>query len=367
MTLPQAGRVRLAARRRERLAPAKRERRNRRILRFVLGSAALHLALLLFLIITIHRRATVEPLPPPGIAMVFEAGSKEGPRLPNPTLEANPPPVPPATPPAASQPPPAPQPSPVPGAAPAPPPAAPAAPAPEVKAAPPPTAARSAPAQAPRAASPPALPSTPPSQDALAEATVRPFPPPEPAPAEASPAPPERQAMVMPPPPAEPLRPPQPMPRPSPAPAQPGKPGGAKSGRTGPPIHLFANSLPSLSKFALGPAEKGPTSIMPFARISSAALGEDWRNELAAWIEAHKYYPEDAARRGEEGINQVRIVVNRSGHVESVELVRPSGYRSLDTAAVALFRDADLPPFPLGTPQERVTVDLTIHYIIIRN
>ncbi len=349
--------------------PARRQnRRKTRLTPPLIWSAVVHFTILILLSISVFHRATIEPLPPPGIAMVFEAGSAKGPTLPNPTREANPeprpaaapeplapsppgetaaaalpvPPVPPSPPEAAAQQTP-------PSAAPAPPPPMAQANAEPSATAPPPDAAVAASPTPPVALSP----------SPLAEA-VPPLAAPKSAPAEK----PIEQAMVMPPPNARPLTPSPPATAPhAPAP----KPQTARKGSAYAPMRLFASSLPSLNKFALGPAALGPTSITPFASISAKELGADWRNELADWIEQHKYYPEDAARRGEQGINQVRVVVNRDGHVESVELERQSGFQRLDNAAVGLFRDADLPPFPVGTEEERVTIDLTIHYVIYHN
>jgi TonB family protein len=333
------------------IRPQREQRRRMRLTPPLLWSAGFHLTVLLLLLITMRHRETSEPLPPPGVAMVFESGSARGPRLPNPTREANLPPQPAAVP-------------------------SPLAPAPPPEAAPPASAA----AQPSRATSPLPVPPVPPqaagatTQEAEAPPLISaPLAEPAPPPSPAKPVAPNQQAMVTPPLPARPLTPPAPQtaprtPSPEAAPRAPAPPAqSARKSNGAPPMRLFAQSLPSLSKFSVGPALRGPTEIMPFAKISAAALGADWRNELAAWIEAHKYYPQAAAERGEQGVSEVRVVVNRDGHVESVELERQSGYQALDSGAVGLFHGAELPPFPIGTNEERVTIDLTIHYVIYRN
>ncbi len=334
------------------LPARRRNRRKTRIAPPLIWSGVAHFVVLLLLTLGVYHRTPIEPPPPPGIAMVFESGSTKGPSLPNPTREANPPPRPAAVPKAL-----APSPPPQEAALPE----APALPVPPVppqeaaQAAAPAATAAPSPAQANAASpAPPAVLSPSPLAEAI---------PPPPQTVAPSAQKPTQQAMVMPPPNARPLT-----PAPQAAPSTPApKAETARKGSPYAPMHLFAKNLPSLSKFALGPAALGPTSITPFARISAKELGADWRNELADWIEQHKYYPEDAAKRGEQGINEVRVVVNRDGRVESVELERQSGSQRLDSAAVGLFRDADLPPFPIGTEEERVTIDLTIHYVIYRN
>lgn len=322
------------------IRPKREKRRRTRLTPPLLWSAGVHLAIFLLLLIAVRHDNTPEPLPPPGVAMVFQSSGPTGPRLPNPTREANLPSQPTAAPPPiAPAPPPEAEPSQAATALPVPP----VPPAPATSAAPPQTAASTEPVTPPLLSAP------------LAEAV--------PAPSTAKPVAPSQQAMVTPPLPARPLTPaPQTVPH---APAPPSQ--ATRKGNGAPPMRLFAQSLPSLTKFSVGPALRGPTQIMPFAKISTAELGADWRNELAAWIEAHKYYPQDAAERGEQGISEVRVVVNRDGHVESVEIERQSGYQALDSGAVGLFHDAELPPFPIGTSEERVTIDLTIHYVIYRN
>ncbi len=62
----------------------------------------------------------------------------------------------------------------------------------------------------------------------------------------------------------------------------------------------------------------------PCAAASEAALG--WRAALAAWLRAHKTYPEAARRGGEEGRVVVRFTVARDGQVLDVQLASSSGY-----------------------------------------
>jgi TonB family protein len=62
----------------------------------------------------------------------------------------------------------------------------------------------------------------------------------------------------------------------------------------------------------------------------------------------------------------VELQVAPDGRVRSARLVRQSGSVWLDAGTLSLFRGANLPPFPPGADPGGVTVDLTIHYILIR-
>ena len=95
-------------------------------------------------------------------------------------------------------------------------------------------------------------------------------------------------------------------------------------------------------------------------------LGTDWANALSAWVEAHKYYPQQAIANEEDGSPQVEVTVTRDGRVQSVELEARSGSQWLDLGLQALFRNARLPPFPDNTSENQVTFHFTMHYILVR-
>jgi TonB family protein len=101
--------------------------------------------------------------------------------------------------------------------------------------------------------------------------------------------------------------------------------------------------------------------------IGPGRPGSDWFGELQAWMEAHKYYPREAAMNGEDGVVVVHVTVDHTGHVNSVELRSRSGSQWLDLGAQAMFRGAHLPPFPPDSPVPDVDLQVTIHYIIIRH
>jgi len=98
------------------------------------------------------------------------------------------------------------------------------------------------------------------------------------------------------------------------------------------------------------------------------ALGADWLAELSAYVERHKRYPDQAAQNNEEGDSTISIVVGRDGHVfgRDVDLIRRSGSQFLDMGLLSMFRDKKLPPFPPGAPHDRETIQITMHYYLIR-
>jgi periplasmic protein TonB len=105
---------------------------------------------------------------------------------------------------------------------------------------------------------------------------------------------------------------------------------------------------------AAGPPHEGAEAPIPIA----------WQHALAAWLAAHKTYPDAARRAGDEGVVVLRFTADRSGHVLDAVLMRGSGSPALDAAAEAMVRGADLPPFAAGMAQNTVTVTMQIRYAL---
>ena len=95
---------------------------------------------------------------------------------------------------------------------------------------------------------------------------------------------------------------------------------------------------------------------------SSANNGAAWMGKLKQWWDQHSFYPKEASQTNEGGNVRVHIVIAPDGQVTTIEVVQGSGLSVLDAAAVAVFRNAQLPPFPPGTPAQPADVVVTLHY-----
>jgi len=130
-----------------------------------------------------------------------------------------------------------------------------------------------------------------------------------------------------------------------------GRPGGG-----GAPINL-----------SIGPLVRNGQLNTPYASTTTIrGVSDDYEAELSNWIRRHMYYPEDAARRGEDGPSRVVVKLDRQGNVRSIRLVSSSGSWALDDATQGMFRGARLPPVPPDMAGDHFDVDLTIDYILIR-
>ena len=95
---------------------------------------------------------------------------------------------------------------------------------------------------------------------------------------------------------------------------------------------------------------------------SDANNAAAWMGKLKQWWDQHSFYPKEASQTNEGGNVKVHIVIAPDGQVTSIEVVQGSGLSVLDAAAVAVFRNAHLPPFPPGTPAQPADIVVTLHY-----
>jgi len=130
-----------------------------------------------------------------------------------------------------------------------------------------------------------------------------------------------------------------------------------RSGGAGAPIDM-----------SIGPLVRDGQINAPYStRTTIRGVSEDYEGEIDRWIRAHMYYPEDAARNGEDGPSSVHVVLDRFGNVKAVRLTGQSGSYSLDAATTGMFRGAQLPPVPPDMKGDHFDIDLTINYILIRH
>jgi protein TonB len=75
-------------------------------------------------------------------------------------------------------------------------------------------------------------------------------------------------------------------------------------------------------------------------------------------------YPEEAARRGISGDLYIKFVIDRDGRLANIKLIRTSGYRVLDEAAMNALKDAE-PYWPLPEDWDKDTLEIKGHFIYV--
>ncbi|MBJ9974373.1 TonB family protein [Pseudomonas sp. S75] len=83
----------------------------------------------------------------------------------------------------------------------------------------------------------------------------------------------------------------------------------------------------------------------PSIASNSNAL-PNWQSDLLRHLSKFKRYPEDARRRGLQGITRLRFVVDAEGKVLSYSIASGSGSASLDRATMDMIRRAGAVPKP---------------------
>ncbi len=97
------------------------------------------------------------------------------------------------------------------------------------------------------------------------------------------------------------------------------------------------------------------------AAMSSAAF-TDYQAAVVQMLMRYREYPDRAKRRGIEGQNMVRLVIQRDGTVSFFEMTSPSGSSILDRATQDMIeRVKRFPPFP--EDMARTEMNLTIPVI----
>ncbi len=115
---------------------------------------------------------------------------------------------------------------------------------------------------------------------------------------------------------------------------------------------------------SLGPMVQNGRLGMPFSMHGGHGMTSDYQSMIDDWVEAHKYYPESAARRGHDGNATIHVTWTRDGRVLDVQLESGSGDQDLDDAWTGLFRGAHLPAAPPDVKGDPISMDMTMHFIL---
>jgi protein TonB len=96
---------------------------------------------------------------------------------------------------------------------------------------------------------------------------------------------------------------------------------------------------------------------------------EDYRyagymRNLRQKIESIWVYPPEAAAKGIYGDLRIRFTIRKDGRLSAVELVRTSGYKMLDDAAIKALKDGE-PYWPLPDSWKRDSYTIVGHFIYL--
>jgi len=124
-----------------------------------------------------------------------------------------------------------------------------------------------------------------------------------------------------------------------------------------------STSVPAVVSERVAPVAAAPTQGRPEMKNEQAIA--TWRSQILALVERNKRYPEAARSRREQGITQVRFMLDRKGQVSNAEVTQSSGSSALDGEAIALLQRAQ--PFPAPPDSfegQSVAVRLPIRFTV---
>jgi TonB family protein len=116
---------------------------------------------------------------------------------------------------------------------------------------------------------------------------------------------------------------------------------------------------------AAGPIVRNGRIQDSVAHVMGRHGHDDYFDELREFVEEHKYYPPEAAQRGEEGAATLLITVSRDGHVKRLRWINHSGSDLLDAAWYSVFADHVLPPLNDDIPGDEFTFAYQLDYHLI--
>jgi protein TonB len=125
-----------------------------------------------------------------------------------------------------------------------------------------------------------------------------------------------------------------------------------------PGTFLFDNEI--IKKYAQKDASEGKDVTFDVSEFHHRG----YMRMLKDKIERIWRYPREAAILGISGDLYIRFSIKRDGSVGTIELVRTSGYRSLDEAAMKAIEDGE-PFWPLPPDWESDDLTITGHFIYI--
>ena len=92
-------------------------------------------------------------------------------------------------------------------------------------------------------------------------------------------------------------------------------------------------------------------------------IRQDYLEQLIAKINANKYYPKKAKRRGWQGKVTVSFSVMPSGQVKNTEIQQTSGFHLLDKSALRAIQDSQpFAPIPSNLGLTKLDLELPIVY-----
>ncbi|GAK34458.1 MULTISPECIES: TonB family protein [Iodidimonas] len=99
--------------------------------------------------------------------------------------------------------------------------------------------------------------------------------------------------------------------------------------------------------------------------VVKAASVADWQTAIARTVASKQVYPRSAMMRQLEGSARVKVVMDRTGAIQSYEILQPTGHNVLDSEIERLMgRVNPLPKPPAELSDDRLTIILPLNWTL---
>jgi periplasmic protein TonB len=107
------------------------------------------------------------------------------------------------------------------------------------------------------------------------------------------------------------------------------------------------------------------TPVQASPAVLDAVATARYEQLLVAWLEKHKKYPGRAKRLRIEGEGILRILIDRTGQTQQVNLAQRTGNRLLDKAALDMAQRANpFPPMPENDPRGKLEFMVPVAFML---
>jgi protein TonB len=148
----------------------------------------------------------------------------------------------------------------------------------------------------------------------------------------------------------------KPKPKPKPQPPKPIK-------KPEPPQEKPAEEKPVDTPPTTAKVEKSAAPTPPSQPSPPSNALPSWQSDLLRHLAKFKKYPEDARRRGMQGVSRLRFVVDAEGNVLSYSIASSSGSPALDRATMEMIRRAQPLPKPPAETLNNGTIEILAPFV----
>ncbi|MDY0189567.1 MAG: TonB family protein [Desulfuromonas sp.] len=139
-----------------------------------------------------------------------------------------------------------------------------------------------------------------------------------------------------------------------------------------PPLPTLEQLLNSSATAAADVARSAQSKLRPDVENGDALILNMEKDKLFSFFSRFKKgvynvwnYPQEAIDKRQQGLALLKIVVNRDGTIDDVDLIRGSGFERLDREAIAaIFKGQPYGALPPDYPDAQLTINAYFEYIL---